>query len=114
MILLAGDRRATLSHALFCALWVEDRDIDDPVVLAQIADSCGFDGADLVARSGDQAVKDKLREQTETARGLGVFGAPTWIVYPTPDSPGQLYWGQDRLELVAQAAQGWNPTAVHA
>jgi 2-hydroxychromene-2-carboxylate isomerase len=32
-----------------------------------------------------------------------VFGVPTWIV------DGQLFWGQDRLELVMRALGGWKP-----
>jgi 2-hydroxychromene-2-carboxylate isomerase len=91
-----------LVHALFRALWAEDRDISDPAEVARIADACGFDGARLVADANEQAVKDSLFESTRAAVEAGVFGAPTFIV--TGDDGPELYWGADRLALAAAAA----------
>ena len=42
-----------------------------------------------------------LREQTERAQALGIFGAPSFVV------GGELYWGNDRLgDAIAKAALG--------
>ena len=46
-------------------------------------------------------VKDALRRETETAMGLGIFGAPALV---TPD--GELFWGNDRLEEALDWASG--------
>ncbi len=35
----------------------------------------------------------RLRTETEEARRLGIFGAPTCIV-----EGGELFWGNDRIE----------------
>lgn len=38
------------------------------------------------------AIDQALTEETDTARALGIFGAPTFVV------GDQLFWGDDRLE----------------
>ena len=91
-----------LVHALFRALWADDRDISDPAEVERIADACGLDGAGLVERAEQQVVKDALFQSTRAAVDAGVFGAPTFIVH-ADDGP-QLFWGADRLELALAAA----------
>jgi 2-hydroxychromene-2-carboxylate isomerase len=92
-----------LVHALFRALWADDRDISDPAEVERIADACGFDGAGLVARANEQHVKDALFESTRAAVEAGVFGAPTFIVHT--DAGPELFWGADRLELALASAR---------
>ncbi|MCH7479054.1 MAG: DsbA family protein, partial [SAR324 cluster bacterium] len=42
-----------------------------------------------------QSVKDALRENTEEAARLGVFGAPTYFM-----EDGRMFWGHDRVKLL--------------
>ena len=58
----------------------------------------GDDGAAVLEKTSDPAVKDALVKATEAAVAAGVFGAPTWVV-----DGKELYWGQDRLVLVERA-----------
>jgi 2-hydroxychromene-2-carboxylate isomerase len=125
LALLAGDHIAPLSHALFRALWVEDRDVDDARVLAEILRQHGFDADHLLALTQEPAVKQALVNQTSRAVAAGVFGAPTVIVeHARPDLHGDrrgaplcdllgalVFWGLDRLPLVERAARGWRPRA---
>lgn len=93
---LPEDRRAHFREATFRACWADDRDITDENVLAE----CVGDEAiarEALARVGSEEVKAALRASTESAAARGVFGVPTFIV------DGELYWGQDRLELVLDA-----------
>ena len=83
--------------AVYRAIWVEGKDMNDPVVVAQVLREAGFDPAALVAQAGDPAVKDRLKAVTQEAVARGVFGAPTFFV------DGQMYWGQDRLDFIQQA-----------
>jgi 2-hydroxychromene-2-carboxylate isomerase len=103
MILGAGERAVPLTHRLFRALWVEDLDLADERVLAALAAEVGCDPA-LVTRTHEPALKQALIDATEGARAAGVFGVPTCVVRTRDDAPGELIWGQDRLELVARAA----------
>ncbi len=90
--------RPALVHALMRATWVHDRDPADLEVLRVAADEACVERA-LVDKLGD--ARGILIEQTELARTLGIPGAPTFVV------GDELYWGQDRLALVAQALRGW-------
>lgn len=90
---------------LYRAAWAEDADIGDEHVLRAVLDRAGFDGAALVARIGEPAVKDILRANTDRAAAEGVCGAPTFSV------KRRLFWGQDRLDMVGDALCGWEPAA---
>jgi 2-hydroxychromene-2-carboxylate isomerase len=98
----AGLDAFPLSHALLRALWAEERDITDPEVRRRIGDENGYDGAALVAAETSGPVQALYKQYSEEAEGLGVFGAPTFII------EGERFWGQDRLDFVdrALAARG--------
>lgn len=85
------------TRAAFHAYWVDDRDLTDPAVLADLAASIGIDGAELAARAEQQDIKDRLRSYTDSAIARGAFGAPTFFV------DGRLYFGNDRLHFLEQA-----------
>ncbi len=108
LALIAGDQIAELSHALFRALWVDDRDISDDAVLADILSRLGMDAEAMLARTREPAVKQQLIDATSAAIDAGVFGAPTCVVSSESEAP-MLFWGQDRLALVERAAGGWRP-----
>ncbi len=96
---------------LYRAAWAEDRSIDDPEVLAAVLDEAGFDGAALLERTQDPKIKARLRANTEAAKDAGACGAPTFLVRRGDETP-QLFWGQDRLEMVGHALDGWRPPEV--
>jgi 2-hydroxychromene-2-carboxylate isomerase len=83
------------SRALFRAVWVEDREIGNPTVLAAILREAGLDGEALVAAAPGQ--KEALASQTAEAVERGAFGAPAFFV------GDQLFVGNDRLDFVAEA-----------
>ena len=85
--------------AAFHAYFAEQRNLDDPQVLAAIADECGMDGAALVAQTQEQSVKDRLRANTEEAIERGAFGSPTIFV-----ARDYLYFGNDQMPLVRARA----------
>lgn len=82
---------------LFRALWVDGRNLGDPAVVAQVLAEHGFDPAQVLELTQDEAVKDALKHKTEEAIARGVFGAPSLFVGQ------QLFFGQDRLDFVREA-----------
>lgn len=86
--------------AVFPAIWVEGRDMGDADTVATVLRAAGFDPAEVAALAGEPAAKERLRANTEEAVARGVFGAPTFFV------GDQMFWGQDRLDFVAQALEG--------
>ena len=83
--------------AVFEAMWVAPRNLNDPAEVMAVLGAAGFDPAALQALVADPAVKDGLRKNTEEAVARGVFGAPTMFVGDT------LFFGQDRLDFVREA-----------
>jgi 2-hydroxychromene-2-carboxylate isomerase len=83
-----------LSYALLRAVWIEDRNIADHSTLVAIADENGMDGKALLAATETDEVKTEYERNTEEAIRIGVFGAPTYVY------EGELFWGQDRLDLL--------------
>jgi 2-hydroxychromene-2-carboxylate isomerase len=81
--------------AMFRAMWEDQRNMGDPAEISAVLVEAGFDPAEFQALIADPAVKDRLKTVTQEAVERGVFGAPTFFV------DGALYFGQDRLEFVA-------------
>ena len=92
------DTLYAFSRAVFTAYFMQGRNIDDPSVIADVANSLGIEGERLVDDAGEQVIKDRLRANTEEAIAKGAFGSPTMIV-----NEERLYFGNDQLPLVRQA-----------
>jgi len=90
----------TLVGALLRAVWAENRDIADRDTLSALAVDCELDAASLMAEAEDDAMAERRASDSERAIERGVFGAPTYIY------DGAVFWGQDRLELLALAVGG--------
>lgn len=91
---------STYRDAIFRAIWVEARNLNEPDVIGQVLSDAGLDPAELMNRIGQQTVKDQLIANTEEAVNRGVFGAPTFFVGE------RMFFGQDRLDFVADALSG--------
>ncbi|WP_220348868.1 2-hydroxychromene-2-carboxylate isomerase [Alkalilimnicola ehrlichii] len=66
-------------RAVFEAIWVEPRNLNEPEELAQVLAQAGFDPAQVLARAQAPEVKARLKVTTEEAVARGVFGAPTFL-----------------------------------
>jgi 2-hydroxychromene-2-carboxylate isomerase len=82
-----------LSGAIFRAVWAEERDIASEQVLAEILRIAGLDEARL-AQSHSPQVQQLYEAHTAQALDAGVFGAPSYVI------GGEIFWGQDRLDLL--------------
>lgn len=85
------DKMGAFVEATYKAFWIDGCDTADPNVALDAAESLGFDRDEALAGAGDQAVKDRLREVTETALERGVFGSPFIMIDDEP------FWGGDRF-----------------
>ncbi|KPU94426.1 disulfide bond formation protein DsbA [Variovorax paradoxus] len=90
-------RFAAYVDAIYHAMWVEPRNLNDPAEVGAVLQAAGFDPAALLALAGRQDVKDRLKAVTQEAVARGVFGAPTMFV------GSDMFWGQDRLDFVREA-----------
>jgi 2-hydroxychromene-2-carboxylate isomerase len=111
---LRAMRAAVHAHALghgrafalaaFRVHFTEGRALSEEAGLALAARRAGLDADDLLAATGAQEVKDRLRALTEAALAAGVTGVPSVRVGDV------VVWGDDRLEEAA-ALRGGDATA---
>ena len=81
------------------ARWAEARDIADRDVVRQILGIAGLDAEAALARAESNELRDRLEAESRAAIELGVFGVPTVLV------GDELFWGNDRFELVRHYVQ---------
>jgi 2-hydroxychromene-2-carboxylate isomerase len=86
-----------LSQAMMTAVWAEERNLADRGTLLAIAAEQDLDGSALLDAGASQAVQAEYEANTEAAIAAGVFGVPSFLVGE------ELFWGQDRLDFVAEA-----------
>lgn len=86
--------------AIFAAMFEQPRNLGEPAEIGAVLAGAGLDPVQFLQWIADPAVKERLKQNTAGAVERGVFGAPTFFVGE------DMFWGQDRLEFVAQALAG--------
>lgn len=81
----------------FPAVWEGQLNLGDTAVLTRLADDSGLPGAKLVERAASSDVAAKYEQNRQEAIAADVFGSPAYVLN------GEVFWGQDRLELLADA-----------
>jgi 2-hydroxychromene-2-carboxylate isomerase len=82
--------------AVYRAMWVKGRKMDDPAVIRQVLEDAGLPADRLIELMGDAGVKARLMENTGAAVAKGVFGSPSFLV------GDELFFGKDRLRDVEE------------
>jgi|SRR5579859_1588837 len=91
-LLIASQPTREHVEAAFDMVWKEGRDLMDPQNLAELGKRLGI--KDVQAALADEAVKAKLKANTDAAIAKGVFGVPTFLMGEV------MFWGQDSLEMM--------------
>jgi 2-hydroxychromene-2-carboxylate isomerase len=81
-------------NAVFAALWENQRDIADPIVLGECLGTTG--AASIVAEASSSETRAELISETQRAYEAGVFGVPSFVL------GDEVFFGNDRLDMV-----GW-------
>ena len=93
---------AAYVEAMFHHMWEEPKKLDEPEVIRAALNASGIDGARMLERIQDPAVKQRLLLNTEQSVARGTFGSPTFFV------GDEIWFGKDRLrnveEYLARAA----------
>jgi len=85
---------------VFRHMWAEPKKMDDPAVVRAALDESGLDGARLLERTQEPAVKDRLLANTQKSVERGAFGSPTFFVGDA------IFFGKDRLRDVEEEIFG--------
>jgi 2-hydroxychromene-2-carboxylate isomerase len=92
---LSGADPAALVGAILSAIWARDLDISAIGTLVALAGEVGLDGTALRATAETPGAAAALEANTAEAIVAGVFGSPTYVF------DEELFWGQDRLDLLS-------------
>ena len=95
-----------LSFALLQGHWRDDIDLADPDHLRRATVHLAVDRERLLERAESAEVQAVHDQNTQVAIARGVFGSPTYFL------DGDMYYGQDHLELLDQAFD--HPYGAHS
>ena len=93
----AGHDMANLTNIIMHAHWVDDADMDSEEDLSAICAKAGLESGPLLATAKTESVQAIYKANTQEAIDRHVFGSPTYFV------GGDMFYGQDRLQLVERA-----------
>jgi len=93
----AGHDPDAFLRRAFAAVWEDQLNLADPATLVKIADGSGLAGKQLVERSGSDEIGEIYEQNRLDALAADVFGSPGYVL------DGEVFWGQDRIELLADA-----------
>lgn len=94
-----------LAHAVLQAHWRDDIDLADEAALQRVADEIGLDAGPLLDAAMTAGIQDIHAANTAEAIARNVFGSPTYFL------DGDMFYGQDHLELLERAIN--EPFAPH-
>ena len=98
-LIIDNFKKSKFIDSCFDAYWKNNLDISIEQNIRKILLDCEINHAFFEKGIKDQKIKDKLRDLTNKAFKLNVFGAPTFLVN------NKLFWGQDRLEYAIDEFQ---------
>lgn len=81
----------------FAAVWEDQLNLADPATIVKLAAESGLPGERLVERSGSDEISAAYERNRQDALAADVFGSPVYVL------DGEVFWGQDRIELLADA-----------
>lgn len=88
--------------AVYRAMWVDQKKMDDPAVIAEVLKAAGLDAEKLIELTQNPDVKSKLIENTSASVERGNFGSPTFF------AGDEMYFGKNTLrdfEEIIEAAK---------
>ena len=81
----------------FAGVWEDELNLADAATLVRLADDSGLPGKALVEQSQTDDIGQKYEQNRQDALAADVFGSPAYVL------DGEVFWGQDRIELLADA-----------
>jgi 2-hydroxychromene-2-carboxylate isomerase len=83
----------------FAALWEHDQNLAEGATLIALAYAVQLPGERLLADAKSPGAEAEYDKNTRDAIAIEVVGSPSYVL------DGEVFWGQDRLELLEDAIQ---------
>jgi 2-hydroxychromene-2-carboxylate isomerase len=93
----SGGDPGPYTQRAFEGVWVRDEDLSQDATLVALLDECGHDGARMLASAKSDAIGKIYADTATQAVERNVIGSPCYVL------DGEVFWGQDRLDLLASA-----------
>ncbi len=81
----------------FAAVWEQERNLADEPTLRGLGEEAGLPAAQLIEAARSSAVEAIYAQNVNDAIAADAFGSPCFVL------DGEVFWGQDRLELLDDA-----------
>jgi 2-hydroxychromene-2-carboxylate isomerase len=95
----AGGDPSGFMRAVWEASWVKEEDCGQEAKLAELLSRSGHDAKDVLAAAKSDEIGKIYAARAPEAIAAGVFGSPCYVL------GGEVFWGQDRLDLLARALE---------
>ena len=96
-IAASGGNPEAFMRSVFEGIWQHELNLADPDTVMALADRSGLPGTTLIEQSKSVEVEDIYEQNRQDAIAHGVFGSPAYVLN------GEVFWGQDRIDLLADA-----------
>jgi len=94
------------TRATYRAWFLEDKPPGEPENLIATLRGLCKDPDAVVSRANSQEIRDRYDAETDLARGMGIFGSPTFAV------GNEIFWGDDRLEDAFEWCSSASPSST--
>jgi 2-hydroxychromene-2-carboxylate isomerase len=98
-LVAAGADPAAFVQRVLDGIWEREENLADANVLAIHLREAGFDQSVVLEGANSPAIRAAYEGNRLEAIKIGVFGAPSYVL------DGEIFWGQDRLDLLADALE---------
>lgn len=88
-------------------VWAGELDLSREETIADLAGQAGHDAAALLTAARGPEAEAAYARHREEALAADVFGAPSYVL------AGEVFWGQDRLDLLDSALASGRPAYRH-
>ncbi len=98
-----GDDADAFMRRAFRAVWDEERGLGEPEALRELLAGEGLDAEAVLARAESDEIQARYEANAREAIAADVIGSPCYV------RDGEVFWGQDRLELLEDALTSGRP-----
>lgn len=102
-IVESGGDPAAFLQAAFTAIWEREENLGDPAILTHYIKDAGFDVDAIIGAAQTAAIGESYERNRLHAIDIGAFGSPCYVL------GGEVFCGQDRLELLEDALKSGRP-----
>jgi 2-hydroxychromene-2-carboxylate isomerase len=96
-IVLSGADPDQFLRKAFPGVWADERNLAEEQTLVALADEVGLPGQILLADAKSEEIKRRYQQNIGDALAIDAFGSPCYVL------DGEVFWGQDRIELLDDA-----------